>query len=108
MTIALIALALFTVYLIVDGTRKDRRLSDLDASFRLERASADAAHRREVQDLCQRIQAPELAVIRHEVDQAAEAPQPPTDDETYWAQAEEHREMIARLEAIENAPFDRA
>jgi hypothetical protein len=66
------------------------------------------AHRAETADLLQRIQAPEVAVVQHQIAQSVEAPQPssPEDDEAYWRDAEEHRRMIAEIEALENAPMD--
>lgn len=127
MTIALIAAVLLVAYLIVDGIRKDRRITDLEASYRLERAATDAAHRgqvaelvaviaterdarrEEVADLCQRLQAPELAIVRHDVERATDEPAgaAPLADEDFFREHQETAEHIARLEELENAPFDR-
>ena len=73
--------------------------------------AAEREHRREeIQVLLQRIQAPEVAIVRHDVDQATQdtPPQPPNTDAEYWELSEEHQREIARLEALENAQFDRA
>jgi len=52
--------------------------------------------RQETQRLLQRIQAPELAVVQHDIQQATPAPQPPVvdDDDGFW-RALEQRENAA-------------
>lgn len=99
MTIALTAtLILLTTGFLILLDRKDARAH-----------TRQQQHDEQIERLCQRIQAPEVAVIRHEVDQAADAPQPaaPNDDEGYWKLSDEHQRAIAEIEARENAPFDR-
>jgi hypothetical protein len=92
-TFALIAGLFVTVAaFVILLDRKDKRAHEERQADRLERAA-----------LLQRIQAPELAVVRHDVDQVSEAPQPPTDDEGYWREAEERQQAIAKLEQLENA-----
>jgi hypothetical protein len=61
------------------------------------------AHRLEVAALCQRLQAPELAVMEHNHAQIAEAPgvtHAMTDEQA--AEAEERARVIAEMERIEN------
>jgi hypothetical protein len=96
-TVALIAALVVTVAaFVVLLDRKDKR------------AHAEReAQRAETQVLLQRIQAPELAVVEHQVQQAVEAPQPPQTDDEFWHLSDDHLRMVAELEARENAPFDR-
>lgn len=68
--------------------RKDRRMHQ-----RLD------AHRAEVAGLCQRIQAPQLAVTQHAAQDAVDLPAVnPHDDADYWAAQEQALERIAELE----------
>jgi Na+-transporting NADH:ubiquinone oxidoreductase subunit NqrC len=98
MTVALIA----CVVLVAAGfiwlmDRKDRRAHEERQADRLERAN-----------LMQRIQAPERAVVQHEIAaQAVEHVQPPQSDEEFWKWSEEHAAAVAELEARENAMFER-
>jgi hypothetical protein len=64
-------------------------------------------HREETQVLLQRIQAPDVAVVAHDVDRTVGAPQPPVSDDAYWELSREHAEAVAALEARENAIFER-
>lgn len=62
------------------------------------------ARRAETARLLQRIQAPEQAVVEHQVSQAMqyEMPQPPQTDEEF-AEYREQSELIRQMEAAENA-----
>lgn len=74
------------------------QLGDLLDLDRIERAE----HTRVVERLCQRIQAPEQAVVDHSVTQHVTAPQPqavnPADDSSYWA-AHMTKEQLAQYAA---------
>lgn len=59
------------------------------------------AHREDVARLCQRIQAPELAVIEHQSQGPKEPDSMPLTDEQLARQQEE-AEFIARVERMEN------
>jgi hypothetical protein len=92
-TVALIAALVVTVAaFVILLDRKDRRAHEERQADRLERAG-----------LLQRIQAPELAVVEHQVAGVTDAPQPPGTDDEYWQEAEERQQAIARLEQLENA-----
>lgn len=97
MTVALIAALVLTVvgFLVLLDRKDKRAVAERDRE------------RRERADLLQRIQAPEAAVIQHQIEQVTEVPQPPATDDSYWEQDKEHRAAIAALEARENAPWDR-
>lgn len=111
MTFALTAcFILLTVGFLILLDRKDARAA-AERTRILEQLGAErAGRRREVGDLLQRIQAPQLAVARHDVERAVDDPAgtPPVADEEWFAEHREHAEYIARVEALENAPFDRA
>lgn len=79
MTVALTALTAAAVAVTAVALLTLRRVLD---DHRLERAQ----HAATIQDLCQRIQAPEQAVIAHAVSDDAPLPQPPAmdDDKGYW------------------------
>jgi hypothetical protein len=52
--------------------------------------------------LLQRIQAPEVAVVQHQVADAVDRPAVnPEDDEDYWKAEAERREAIAKFEQLE-------
>lgn len=111
MTLALITtIVLVTIGFLVLLDRKDARASQ-ERDRVIDRLTTEqAAHRKEIAALLQRIQAPELAVAQHAATQAEDIPAgaPPVRDEEFWAEHEEHREYLAKLEQLENAPFDRA
>lgn len=83
MTVALVASLIVTVAMfawLMD--RKDQRL-----------VAEHAAHRREVSDLLQRIQAPERAVMAHDDDMPTPAAALDLEnDDAYWTQQEALRE----------------
>jgi hypothetical protein len=60
-----------------------------------------SAHREDVQALCQRIQAPEIAVLEHQQANATEPDSMPLTDEQLAAQ-QEQAAFIQRLEQFEN------
>lgn len=84
--------------------RKDQRATNERSALLALVASEQQAHRREVADLLQRVQAPERAVVQHEVKQAVELemPQPPQSDEDY-EDYRKQQEFIRAMEASENA-----
>lgn len=106
-------LAALLVVLIVKAELESRRRDRENDAWRGLIVTAQQAHRREVADLLQRIQAPEVAVAEHSVNGAAHMPQPvPLDDDEAFARAKAEEEDIAealermrKLEA-EQAEFD--
>lgn len=115
MTIALTQLALIAalVYVLFARERDHQNaLGDLMDLYRHERAQ-DAltarAERRELREqidrLCQRIQAPEQAVIDHSIVQPL--PSPPAvmaeDDEDFWLSRMSKEDLAAALDAQERA-----
>jgi rubrerythrin len=105
------ALALF---LVID--RKDKRsqetmqtllsASRLEVAGIVERLANQAEmHREEVQTLCQRIQAPEVAVMQHQIDTAGppEATMPLTDEESASRYSAELLQRIREIEEAEAA-----
>ena len=94
MTFALTAALILTVLaFVVLLDRKDKR-----AHARQER------HDKQVERLCQRIQAPELAVAHHDAEQAPDSPPgaPPLDPEND-EQWEQQREAMAQMESLGQA-----
>lgn len=109
--LALIGLTITGFLLVLD--RKDQRqqaetsrllerFEALVEAHRVELVGVFASHREEVAVLCQRIQAPEVAVIEH--NQAQQAPpsvqHAMTDEQA--AEAEERARVIAEMERLEN------
>lgn len=77
-------------------------MREAEATHRAELVALFTDHRAEVQILCQRIQAPEIAVVAHQQDQAGdENPYPLTDEETAQAQ-QEQAQWIAEVERRAN------
>lgn len=86
---ALVAAALYATVRVVDALRETVGLHA--QAIRAAGVRADAM----ISELCQRIQAPELAVARHDADAAgAGLVQPPMmdDDQAYWEQVEAERQ----------------
>lgn len=84
--LALIGMTVAGFLVLLD--RKDRRMHK-----RLD------AHREEVAGLCQRIQAPQVAVAQHAAIGVVDPPAVnPHDDEDYWAARDEALQRIAELE----------
>lgn len=73
----------------------------LNVAHREELMRVFEAHREDVSVLCQRIQAPELAVVEHQQGRVREPDSHPLTDEQI-AQEQEAAELIARMERIEN------
>lgn len=83
--------------------RKDKRATEHTQALIDRMREQDTVHRTEVQSLLQRIQAPEIAVMQHQMQNLPdENPYPLTDEESAEAQNERQR-MIAELERIETA-----
>lgn len=72
----------------------------LEAAHRVELLRVFAEHRAEVQSLCQRIQAPEFAVVQHQQEHAGpDETQPLTDEEV--AELQDRELALERIERMQ-------
>lgn len=71
------------------------------AAQRAEIGLLHIAHREDVAQLCQRIQAPDLAVLEHQQQNVPDQPSMPLTDEQI-AEQQELASVIAQMERIEN------
>jgi hypothetical protein len=76
-------------------------VSLLHVAHREELVRLFQAHREDVQVLCQRIQAPELAVVEHQQGRVMEPDSHPLTDQQI-AEQQEAAALIAQMERIEN------
>jgi hypothetical protein len=82
--------------------REERtEVSLLHVAHREELVRLFTAHREDVAGLCQRIQAPELAVVEHQQGRVKEPDSYPLTDEQI-AEQQQTAALIARMEQIEN------
>lgn len=93
---------LLVVVLVVRERDHDRRITAILASEASERARTARAHTEQVDRLCQRLQAPEQAVIEHSIGQVTEQPAAvtPDNDRDFW-EAHMTKEQLA--EALREA-----
>lgn len=93
---------LLVVVLVVRERDHDRRITAILASEASERARTARAHTEQVDRLCQRLQAPEQAVIEHSIANVTDQPQAvmPDNDAEFW-EAHMTKEQLA--EAVRNA-----
>jgi hypothetical protein len=85
-----------------DALKAERtEIALLHVTHREQTAKLFDAYREDVAQLCQRIQAPELAVVEHQQGRVREPDSHPLTDEQI-AEQQEAAELIARMERVEN------